>query len=401
MLFQIIDQKQNCKNIYSNNKIISNPDYKDLTGTWSYHSSLKENNNIEYASLLTAGKSFDECCPDNLQDKWNKVKEKHFSFIRSFKEAKVQSSDHCFYDLVPESFVIEYFEIKNQITDHVLNNYNKPSNYDFLLDLSKLVTDIKNRKLSIDPDKIKDQMHQLKTRSFYNKLHNCRSHIDYNIFGSITGRLTTRKHSFPILTMDKNYRSIIEPNNDWFVELDFNAAELRCLLSLNGNTQPEEDLHKWHQKILNNLYDHESDREEIKRKIFGWLYGPVDTSLGIPEIEKYYDKRKATKKYWNGKEITNPFERKIASDEFHSLNYLIQSTTTDLFLRQAIKINKKLSGKKTCLVALIHDSILLDFSREDKGILKDLEETFSNTALGNFKASVKVGTSFGNMRKLR
>ena len=117
--------------------------------------------------------------------------------------------------------------------------------------------------------------------------------------------------------------------------------------------------------------------------------------------DRYYDKQKAIKKYWNGKEITNPFERKIASDEFHSLNYLIQSTTTDLFLRQAIKINKKLSGKKTCLVALIHDSILLDFSREDKGILKDLEETFSNTALGNFKASVKVGTNFGDMRKLR
>ena len=58
MLFEIIDQKQHCKNIYSNQKIVSDPEYHKLSKTWSYHSSLK-NYDIEYASLYAQGKTLD------------------------------------------------------------------------------------------------------------------------------------------------------------------------------------------------------------------------------------------------------------------------------------------------------------------------------------------------------
>ena len=47
MLFEIIDHKQQCKNIVLNNEIVSEPVYKNLTKTWSYHSSLKDYD-IEY-----------------------------------------------------------------------------------------------------------------------------------------------------------------------------------------------------------------------------------------------------------------------------------------------------------------------------------------------------------------
>jgi len=122
MLFEIIDQKQQCKNIVLNNKIVSEPVYKDLSKTWSYHSSLKDYD-IEYASLYAQGKTLDECCPDKLRDKWNEIKEKHFAYIKSFKNGFCELDNTCFYDLVPKSFVIDYFTIKNQITDHVLNQY--------------------------------------------------------------------------------------------------------------------------------------------------------------------------------------------------------------------------------------------------------------------------------------
>ena len=400
MLFQIIDQKQQCKSIYLNKEVISKPDYNNLSKTWAYNSILK-NCDIEYAHLYSKGNNLDQCCPDILKEKWENVKQKHFAYIKSFDQAKVKANDYCFYDLVPESFLVEYFDIKSQITDHVLKSYDKPEDYDFLLEVSHLVSEIENKKLNIDPSAIDDQLHEYRARKFKEKLSRMHPHISYNVFGTITGRLTTKKDSFPILTLNKNYRKIIKPQNDWFIELDFNAAELRCLLALNGQQQPKEDIHEWHGHILNRLSDKNMDRNDIKRKIFGWLYGPPNVSLGIPQIEKYYDKKKALQKYWNGEEVVNPFGRKVKADEFHALNAIIQSTTSDTFLRRAVAVNKLLEGKKSFTMGLIHDSMVIDFAREDKDLINSLVKEFGNTDLGIFKVNVSLGTHFGNMRKFK
>ena len=400
MLFQIIDNKQQCTSIYSNKEIISEPEYNKLSKTWTYNSVLKDKD-IEYASLYAQGQNLDQCCPASLKEVWEKVKQKHFAYIKSFEEAKVKYNDYCFYDLVPESFVIEYFDIKSQITEHVLNSYDKPENYEFLLELSELVSDIEKHKINIDLKQIDNDLHEYRTRKFKEKLARMRPHVSYNVFGTITGRLTTKKDSFPILTLDKNYRKIIKPQNDWFIELDFNAAELRCLLTLNNQRQPEEDIHEWHGHILNRLSDKNMDRNDIKRKIFGWLYGPPNVSLGIPQIERYYDKTKALQQYWNGEEVINPFGRKIKADEFHALNAIIQSTTSDTFLRRAIAVNKLLEGKKSFTMGLIHDSMVIDFAREDKDLIDNLVEEFGNTDLGIFKVNASLGTNFGNMKRFK
>ena len=400
MLFQIIDNKQQCASIYSNKEIISEPEYNKLSKTWSYNSILKDQD-IKYAYLYAQGQNLDQCCPDILKDDWEKVKQKHFAYINSFEEAKVKYSDYCFYDLVPESFVKEYFDVKSQITDHVLNSCEKPENYNFLLELSDLIFNIEKNKLHIDTSALDNKLYELRTRKFKEKLQRIRPYISYNVFGTITGRLTTKKDSFPILTLDKNYRNIIMPKNDWFIEFDFNAAELRCLLALNNQEQPEGDIHQWHGRIFDRLLNCSMNREQIKRKIFGWLYGPPNASLGIPEVQRYYDKEKALQNYWNGEEVINPFGRKVKADKFHALNALIQSTTSDTFLRRAIAVNKLLKGRKSFTMGLIHDSMVIDFDRNDKDILDNLIKEFGNTDLGIFKVNTSVGTSFGNMAKFR
>ena len=400
MLFEIIDQKQHCKNIYANNRIISDPPYNDLTKTWAYHSSLKEHD-IEYASLYAQSKTLDECCPTEIKEEWDIIKRKHFAFIKSFENGFCEIYDQCFYDLVPTSFVIDYFKTKSKITEHVIKTFPKPDNYKFLLELSKLITDIRGNRLNINSTTLLNKLHETKARAFYNKIQSCHPYIDYDIFGTSTGRLTTRKNSFPMLTLNKDYRCVVEPTNDWFIELDFNAAELRCLLALNEQQQPEEDIHDWHGHIFNKLSDHPMDRNEIKRKIFGWLYGPLGTSLGIPQVEKYYDKRKTLKTYWNGEEVTSPFGRKIKADEFHALNAIIQSTTSDTFLRRAIAVNKLLKHRKSFILALIHDSMVIDFDRNDRDLLNDLIEEFGKTDLGKFKVNTSLGTHFGNMKRFR
>jgi hypothetical protein len=170
---------------------------------------------------------------------------------------------------------------------------------------------------------------------------------------------------------------------------------------LNDQSQPQEDIHQWHGRILSNLFGQTMERDEIKRKIFGWLYGPANVSLGIPKIERLYNKKSVIQKYWDGEQIVNPFGRKIPADNFHALNAIIQSTTSDTFLRRAVAVNKLLEGRKSFTMGLIHDSMVIDFDRNDKDILEDLIKEFGNTDLGIFKVNASLGTNFGNMRKFR
>jgi hypothetical protein len=65
-----------------------------------------------------------------------------------------------------------------------------------------------------------------------------------------------------------------------------------------------------------------------------------------------------------------------------------------------IKLSNYLEGCKTSVSFPIHDSVVLDFSKEDKGKLGEIISLFSNTELGKFKVNVSVGTNFGNLKKL-
>ena len=121
-----------------------------------------------------------------------------------------------------------------------------------------------------------------------------------------------------MLTLDRDYRSVVVPNNDFFLELDFNGAELRCLLGLSGLEQPKDDIHAWNVK---NVYKDSVTREEAKKRIFAWLYNLESKDL---MSNRAYDRDSLLEKYFDGEHIHNPFGRKIKCDKFHAINFLIQ-----------------------------------------------------------------------------
>ena len=61
-------------------------------------------------------------------------------------------------------------------------------------------------------------------------------------------------------------------------------------------------------------------------------------------------------------------------------------------MRRAIAVNKLLKNKKSFTMGLIHDSMVIDFHKEDKDILEEMMKEFGNTDLGIFK----VNASFRN-----
>ena len=116
-----------------------------MSATWSYSEFLKDEN-IEYAKLYCNNKTLDEACPEHLRGSWEAVDKKIKAFYRSIAEVKLDLNEHCFFDLVPKKLLKDCGEIKNRISKHVINNYKKPENYDFLFSLTKVLTEIKNRK---------------------------------------------------------------------------------------------------------------------------------------------------------------------------------------------------------------------------------------------------------------
>lgn len=391
MLFQVIDDKSECVGVYANEKLHYDEIPKNLTKTWKYSSVLRDREDITYANLYCAGKGLADVCPEHLSPRLDSILAKLKSFLIAFREAKISLYDNCFYDLVPKRFILEYCDIKNEITKHVLSESTQPANYHFLLGLSKVIEDIKYRRLNVDISNI--NISSERSRMFYKKINKTDPYIQYDGFKSKTGRLTTRKNSFPILTLDKNYRSILKPNNDYFVELDFNAAEVRTFLALAGISQPKGDIHQW---IGKNVFKGDFERDIIKQKVFAWLYNPEAKN---EKLENLFDRDKIVDKYWDGQHVETYYDRRIKADAKHALNYLIQSTTSDLFLRRVINIWNLLKGRATYISFCIHDSMVLDFSREDKEMFNEIIELFSDTEFGKFKTNISVGKDFGNMAK--
>jgi hypothetical protein len=393
LLFQALDEKKECVGVYVDGHIIYDHIPDNLSKTWSFSSFLNDKP-IEYAQIYVAGKSLEEVCPAQFREEYDLAWSKMRAFYKSFRISKINMEENCFFDLLPEQFVRDLCNVKNKITQYVFENYDKPENYGLQKEIVSLTTDISYQRLNVDLSFLKNKYEDPKFRAFHNKIKKTDPYIKYNPFGTKTGRLTTRKHSFPILTMDKKYRSIIKPNNDFFLELDYNAAELRVLIGLLGMKQPLGDIHDWN---INNLYEDNIGREQAKKNIFSWLYNPNSKDK---TLDKHYDRNKVRDEYWDGKCVKNYYKREIESDEYHSLNYIIQSTCSDLIMDRASQVKKMLQGLESKIAFIIHDSIVLDCSKADTQIINDVINEFSATPFGNFLTNVSAGKNFGEMKKI-
>jgi hypothetical protein len=391
MIFQPLDKKRECKLFYYDGdlseELPSNP-----TASWKYLDYLDGLKNVKYANLFCQDKSLEEICPEHLKLALEKTTNRLRAYMRAFSLAKINMNDICFFDSVPEIFLLEYFDLKNQITRYVLENFEEPKNYDFLLELTKLTETIRKNKLNIDVEGL--NLGKYKTRQFIKKIDKINHHIEYNIFGTKTGRLTTKPNSFPIMTLDKDHRSVLKPKNDVFVELDYNAAELRVFLGLLDIPQPKEDIHAW---IGKSVFKGGLSRDVVKKKVFAWLYNPHAKDV---MLEKIFNKNKILEKYYDGRQVNTPFKGIIEADDHHALNYIIQSTTSDMFLRQVIEVSKILEKTNSHMAFSIHDSFVIDLKREDKHILNEVIEVFSKTLFGKLKINLSIGKDFGNMIKI-
>ena len=389
MIFQTIDDKTECIGVYADGKLHFDDIPGGLTRTWRYTGSIVDPQ-VEYAWIYCGGASLEDVAPEELKEELEAAEKKMYAYRRSFEIAKLKLNEHCVFDLVPHDFLMNFCEIKNKITKHVFENYERPLNYEFMVDVHKLIHKISYQELNLDLASCKHLMYSSMGRQTVKELVNNYKFIKYNPYGTVTGRLTTKPTSFPILTVKKEFRELLKPRNDLFVSLDYNGAEIRTFFSLCGSEQPKEDIHTWN--IENIFKDEDMTRDEAKTLFFAWLYNPESDQI---ENEMYNRKKLLDNCYENGY-INTPYGRNIKVDERKALNYLIQSTTADRVLQKAVFIDRMLDGKKSFISHIVHDEIVIDYHDEDRSMLENIRQVFEDGYLSNIQA----GKDYYNLNKL-
>ena len=385
MVFQILDDKERCFGIYSNGEFIYDRIPHNVTGTWSWHPSLADTV-VSFGDIYTGGKSIDEVCPEHLKTRYEKREQKIKSFINAAVNSKIKIDDHCLFDIVPEQHLRHFCEVKNQVCEWIFDNYERPDNHDFIVDLKNMAAEISRRPILIDQERLLKHSHKdMKAKALRNFLGGENKPILYDVWGSRTGRLATKNGSFPIMNLKKELADVVVPKNNIFVVFDLNGAEIRTLLSLSTGTHPREDVHEYN---IKNVYRGIGTRDKAKKRFFAWLYNPnAEDYL----TERHYNKTKVLKEFYRDGVVHTPFGRKIPTDDFHSLNYLLQSTSSDNCMMQCVKINKFLKHTNSFVHSVIHDSLTIDLDLKDRHLLPQIQEIFEDTRLGWFKSSVQVG----------
>lgn len=221
----------------------------------------------------------------------------------------------------------------------------------------------------------------------YNMINNV-VYTSYNLY-NITGRPTNSFNSvnFAAIPKKPEYRKCFMPQNDVFVEFDFDGYHLRLLAEQIGYELTSEPAHTQIARILFNK-QHISNEEynTAKQLNFQAVYGTTPEEYKEFEFFKGIDTY--TKSIWNEYKdkgyVIAPISKKVFSSDLPDmypkklLNYIIQSLETSRNIYALKNCLEYLKTKQTSISLYVYDSILLDFSLKDgKETLNDLENILS------------------------
>lgn len=368
---------EGCKGLYLDGSIrfdldASSVNLEEYEYTWKHSNSLGEQGH-KYLYLFTKGQDLSEFSP--FPEKYRECKSKIEAQAIAATAAKVSLGDVCFYDTIPEHQLSSWFSRRQEALSQLASR-KVGQDYQILRKAHILTSEIAQKPI-LYAEKLSQK-------------------IKYNIFGSVTGRLTTERDSFPILTLKKENRQYLKPQNDAFVELDFNAAEVRTLLALCGKPQPEKDIHEW---TSQEVFLDRPSRQEAKIRLFSWLYNVSASNIDLAKIFS----RTIFRDFYlpESETLLTPYGRNIKVEERKAQNYLLQSTTSDIVIDNSYEIMKFLENRQSYVSFVLHDSVVLDVAKEDAELIAKIKDKFETTKWGKFLSTCKIGKNFGQMKDLK
>lgn len=222
----------------------------------------------------------------------------------------------------------------------------------------------------------------------------------YNLY-NITSRPTNAFNGINFLAFNKENksRSAFVPSNDRFIELDFDGYHPRLIAKIVG-VELSNDLSLHTQ--LGKLYFRKEtltaeEYQESKKITFRQLYNGVEHEYRT--IELFNKVAIFIDNLWDSIQkhgyVELPNGRNIRNSGFTPqklFNYYIQCAETVNNVEKLLKLKDYLEPKKSKVVLVVYDSILVDFSEED-GIetLQHIKQILEDEG---FAVKAKIGSNY-------
>jgi hypothetical protein len=220
-------------------------------------------------------------------------------------------------------------------------------------------------------------------------------YTQYNLY-TTTSRPSNTFNSinFAALNKDNSERICYCPENDKFIEIDFQSYHPRLIGEMVGFEFPKDK----------NTYEYLGgilgvSQQEAKELTFKQLYGGVWAEYqNKPFFEKVlsytddmwdiyqYEKRLVTE----NKIFT--FDEDITKSKL--FNYIIQSKETSTNVEILEMIFNLLEGKKTKLVLYTYDAFLFDYSNKEKNLIQEIINIL------DYPINIKQGKTYHGLEKL-
>jgi hypothetical protein len=220
-------------------------------------------------------------------------------------------------------------------------------------------------------------------------------YTQYNLYTTTSRPSNTFNNiNFAALNKDNGERRCYKPENDMFIEMDFQGYHPRLIGELVGfpflNSR---NTYETLSTILN------VTQQEAKELTFKQLYGGVWSEYAskpfFKDVISYIDGMWDSYQY--GKYITTEnkifiYDNNITQTKL--FNYVVQSKETSTNVQLLKLVLDYLKDKKTKLVLYTYDAFLFDYSKDDENILENLSQ------LLHYPIHIKQGKSYHGLINL-
>jgi hypothetical protein len=229
---------------------------------------------------------------------------------------------------------------------------------------------------------------------------NSKVYSSYNLY-NITSRPTNAFNSINFLAFNKENgsRTAFIPQNDAFVEFDFDGYHIRLIADAMHTDIPQnQSIHEYLGKQYFNKEELTPEEyQEAKKITFRQMYNGVEEEYMYIEFfeDVYHTVRAMWTAYTNNGFLELPNGRKLTQENANPqklFNYYIQCLETVNNVKKLDKLKDYLKDKQSKVLLVVYDSILIDYAVSDgKGTLSHIKDILEE---GGYKVKAKKGDNY-------